>query len=169
MKKKLTTIFAGVLTGTLLLAGCGNSTQGGGGTAASQAAPAESKGTITVAATAVPHAEILEEAQAAINVANELKGAAVDTDADGTMYILAKDGDKVGFYKATGTIPAGKAYYQSTSGVKAFFFEGEDDPTGIDNLNVNDNLNDVIYNLAGQRIQKMQKGINIINNKKVLR
>ena len=47
----------------LLLAGCGSGTQGGGGTAASQAAPAESKGTITVAATAVPHAEILEEAK----------------------------------------------------------------------------------------------------------
>ena len=26
-----------------------------------------------------------------------------------------------------------------------------------------------IYNLAGQRIQKMQKGINIVNGKKVLK
>jgi hypothetical protein len=103
----------------------------------------------------------------AINVANDLKGTDAATEADGTMYILAKVDDKVGFYKAEGTIAAGKAYYQSTSGVKAFFFEG-DDATGINNINDNLNANDAIYNIAGQRLQKKQKGINIINGKKVL-
>ena len=105
----------------------------------------------------------------AINIANDLKGTDADTAADGTMYVLAKVEDKVGFYKATGTIPAGKAYYQSTSSVKAFFFEGEDDATGIKDLNDLKDSNDVIYNLAGQRINKMQKGINIVNGKKVLK
>ena len=104
----------------------------------------------------------------AINVANELQGTDVDTEADGTMYILAQVDDKVGFYKATGTIPAGKAYYQSTSGVKAFYFAG-DDATGIEDLNVDVNLDGAIYNVAGQRLQKMQKGINIINGKKILK
>ena len=103
----------------------------------------------------------------AINIANDLKGTDADTAADGTMYILAKGADGVGFYKAEGTIPAGKAYFQSTSGVKAFFFDG-DDATGINNVDANLNANDAIYNIAGQRIQKMQKGINIINGKKVL-
>ena len=103
----------------------------------------------------------------AINIANDLKGTDVDTAADGTMYVLAKVDDKVGFYKATGTIAAGKAYYQSTSGVKAFYFDG-DDATGISGVDANLNANDAIYNIAGQRVQKMQKGINIINGKKVL-
>jgi len=103
-----------------------------------------------------------------INVANSLVGADADVTADGSQYILAKtDAEGVGFYKATGTIPAGKAYFQSTSSVKAFFFEG-DDATGINNINNNLNANDAIYNIAGQRLQKKQKGINIINGKKVL-
>ena len=105
----------------------------------------------------------------AINIANDLKGTDVDTAADGTMYVLAKVDDKVGFYKATGTIAAGKAYYQSTSGVKAFYFDG-DDATGISLMeDGRSQMEDgAIYNIAGQRIQKMQKGINIINGKKVL-
>ena len=40
--------------------------------------------------------------------------------------------------------------------------------TGINDPNDSDNQNDFIYNLAGQRLQKAQKGINIINGKKVL-
>ena len=103
----------------------------------------------------------------AINVANNLKGTDADTVADGTMYILANGSNGVGFYQATtgSTIAAGKAYYQSTSGVKAFFFDG-DDATGIADLK---DSKDLIYNLAGQRLGKMQKGINIVGGKKVLR
>lgn len=44
----------------------------------------------------------------------------------------------------------------------------DEDPTGIDNVNDNLNLNDEpIYNIAGQRIQKLQRGINIVNGKKI--
>ena len=102
--------------------------------------------------------------------ANELRGTDADTEADGTMYVLAQpEGEEVGFYLATGTIAAGKAYYQSTSGVKAFYF-GNGDATGISDVNVDANLNEngAIYNIAGQRLNKVQKGINIINGKKVL-
>ena len=42
------------------------------------------------------------------------------------------------------------------------------DPTGIAKVNTNLNHNDNIYNLAGQRLSKPQKGINIINGRKVL-
>ena len=106
----------------------------------------------------------------AINVANNLKGTDADTVADGTMYILANGSNGVGFYQATtgSTIAAGKAYYQSTSGVKAFFFDG-DDATGIADLKDLKDSKDLIYNLAGQRLGKMQKGINIVGGKKVLR
>ncbi|MBR4644979.1 MAG: hypothetical protein IKO73_07470 [Bacteroidaceae bacterium] len=106
----------------------------------------------------------------AINIANDLKGTDVDTEADGSQYVLAQpEGEPVGFYPATtGIIPAGKAYLESKNGVKAFYFEGED-ATGIANVNVNDNLNNgAIYNIAGQRISKLQKGINIVGGKKVL-
>ena len=103
----------------------------------------------------------------AINIANDLKGTTAATAADGTMYILANGSNGVGFYKAEGTIPAGKAYFQSTSGVKAFYFDG-DDATGINEVLIMKNEESSIYNIAGQRIQKMQKGINIINGKKVL-
>ncbi|MBR4129704.1 MAG: hypothetical protein IKU02_02135 [Bacteroidaceae bacterium] len=100
---------------------------------------------------------------------NVLKGAAEDVAAEG-KYILAKpEGEPAGFYKASaGTIKAGKAYLEvAASGVKAFFFN-EDDATGINNIETV-NENGAIYNLAGQRLNKMQKGINIINGKKVLK
>lgn len=105
---------------------------------------------------------------AAKAAANDLKGAAEDVAAEG-KYILAKpEGEPAGFYKAaSGTIKAGKAYLEVSSGVKAFFFN-EDDATGINDIETV-NENGVIYNLAGQRLNKMQKGINIINGKKVLK
>ena len=74
----------------------------------------------------------------------------------------------------TGTVPAGKALLPAdalSSNVKAFTFVFEDDdPTGINTVNGEGLMvNDPIYNLAGQRISKMQKGINIVNGKKVLK
>ena len=107
----------------------------------------------------------------AINIANDLKGIAEDVEATG-KYVLAKpEGEAVGFYKAaTGIIKAGKAYIalnaNTGSLVKAFYFEGED-ATGIANVNVNVNQTS-IYNIAGQRVSKLQKGINIVGGKKVL-
>ena len=100
---------------------------------------------------------------------NVLKGAAEDIAADGSKYVLAKpEGKQVGFYKAsTGIIKAGKAYLESASGVKAFYFS-EDDATGISDMSDKSDKSDIIYNLAGQRIQKMQKGINIVGGKKIL-
>ena len=51
--------------------------------------------------------------------------------------------------------------------VKAFVLPQEDDATGINEV-LNQETQEVIYNLAGQRLQKMQKGINIVNGKKIL-
>ena len=100
--------------------------------------------------------------------ANDLMGAAEDVEAAGN-YILAKpEGEPVGFYRASaGTIKAGKAYLGVASpGVKAFLF-AEDGATGIANVEKTVE-NGAIYNIAGQRLNKMQKGINIVNGKKVL-
>ena len=105
---------------------------------------------------------------AAINTANDLQGTAAATEADGTMYVLAKVDGVVGFYLANegSAIPAGKAYYQSASGVKAFFFDGSN-ATGVANVEKAAE-NGAIYNLAGQRLQKMQKGVNIVGGKLIL-
>ena len=105
---------------------------------------------------------------------NDLKGTLEDIDAEG-KYILAKpEGKEVGFYLANGgTLAAGKAYIEIASDVKGFTFTfGEDDATGIESLNNQNTLNTQntqIYNIAGQRLQKMQKGINIVGGKKILK
>ena len=44
----------------------------------------------------------------------------------------------------------------------------DSDWTGINNLNVFNGVNDTIYNLSGQRLAKMQRGINISQGKKIL-
>ena len=88
----------------------------------------------------------------------------------GQYYGLS--GDK--FVKVgAGTVPAGKALLPASavgSSIKAFNFVFEDDPDGINSID-NGELtidNAAIYNLAGQRLSKMQKGINIVNGKKIL-
>ena len=102
---------------------------------------------------------------------NVLKGTSEDIDAAG-KYVLAKpDGEQIGFYLAeTGTIEAGKAYLEAPGGTdaKAFFF-GPDDPTDLEAIdNEQLTIDNKIYNLAGQRLNKLQKGINIVGGKKIL-
>ncbi len=66
-----------------------------------------------------------------------------------------------------------RAYFtvDADSPVKAFFENDifiDDEATGIVNLNDNLNKNEAIYNLAGQRVQKAQKGLYIVNGRKVV-
>ena len=113
----------------------------------------------------------VEQSLPALNQANELVGTEDATVADGSQYVLAKpEGEEVGFYQAIEdtTIPAGKAILVKNAGVKAFFFDGEEE-TAIANVNANVNANEgAIYNMAGQKLSKLQKGINIVNGKKVM-
>jgi len=105
---------------------------------------------------------------------NLLNGT-VETDADtpaaGTTYVLGKIGGVIGLYEYTASkLAPGKAYLNDGAGVKAFFFEFDDDATGINSLTPALSEGEgAIYNLAGQRISKMQKGINIVNGKKILK
>ena len=103
---------------------------------------------------------------------NNLVAATTDVVADGTQYVLANGASGIGFYQATSgsTIPAGKAYLVVTAaGVKPFY-GFEDDATGIEMVNGQSSMvNGPIFNLAGQRLQKMQRGINIIGGKKILK
>ncbi len=91
-----------------------------------------------------------------------------------TDYFLGKANDKVGFYLWDGTtLKANRAYLEASklnnSGVKGFALDFEDDATGINEELRMKNEESSIYNLAGQRMNKMQKGINIINGKKILK
>jgi hypothetical protein len=107
---------------------------------------------------------------ASLGATNELIAATADVTADGTQYILAKQDDEVGFAKATtgSTIAAGKGYLQFTTAVKAFYPFAGNDATGISGIEAI-NGDAPIYNIAGQRLGKMQKGINIVGGKKVLK
>ena len=99
---------------------------------------------------------------------NDLK-ASDGISADGTQYILAQKEGAVAFYLAQSgtTIAAGKAYIKSEAGVKAFYFT-ENGTTGIASPLVKTEEGTIIYNLSGQRINKLQKGINIVDGKKIL-
>ena len=48
------------------------------------------------------------------------------------------------------------------------FYPFADDATGISGINVDDE-NAIIYNIAGQRVSKAQKGVNIVNGIKILK
>ena len=80
-----------------------------------------------------------------------------------------KDG---GFHlNNAGVVPAHRAFIpnESAGSVKALTLDfEEEDPTGIEEFKFEDDSNSVIYNLSGQRIQKMQRGINIVNGKKIM-
>jgi len=102
---------------------------------------------------------------------NNLLGSDGNVSGGEDIYALANIGG-VGFYPVTDTnikIPAGKAYLNTGSLVKGFTFVFDDDATAVEMVNGQSSMvNGPIYNLAGQRIQKMQKGINIIGGKKIV-
>ena len=107
----------------------------------------------------------------AITVNNCLTGVIEETTLDPDDLILNVKNGKPGFYRAATntTLRANRAYISNVyfkEGVKDFIFD-EDDATAIQTIEsaVEDGA---IYNLAGQRLQKMQKGINIVNGKKIL-
>lgn len=102
-----------------------------------------------------------------------LTGVYENTPAPVGSYVLQNLNGKVGFYQvAEGnqpTVGANRCYLTvPAAGVKAFFLNGGD-ATGISGVDANVDANEAIYNLAGQRINKFQKGINIINGKKILK
>ena len=101
---------------------------------------------------------------------NELKGSLQPIDATGTQYVLAEKEGIVGFFKAeAGTrIAAYKAYLEiSEPTVKAYTF-GE--ATGIETqIAESKTANGEMYDLSGRRIMKAQKGICIVNGRKVVK
>ena len=112
---------------------------------------------------------------------NLLLGSVENTYVEGNAYVLGMIDDEVGLYKAmlntneeggAGTTHflnnANKAYLPMTNnaGAQALRFNfGE--TTGIEGVIEGTNANAVIFDLSGRRVAKMQKGIYIVNGKKV--
>lgn len=100
-----------------------------------------------------------------------------DTYIPSGSYMLAtkKDTDVQAFYQVDGDgvvkCAINKCYLTvpSSSRVNAFFFDDEGIETAIDGIFGNETEQGEIYNLAGQRLAKTQRGINIINGKKILK
>jgi len=84
-------------------------------------------------------------------------------------YVLQSQKGKVGFYKADGTqkVGANHAYLTvpaADSAVKAYYFDAA--ATAIEQLTSASEK--TIYDLSGRKLNKLQKGINIVNGVKVL-
>ena len=104
---------------------------------------------------------------------NKLVGTLAPTNVEaGTAYGLS--GNRFVVNKVSGNISAGKAYIEASSiptgtGVKDFTLVFEDETTGITETRTATREEiEAIFNLAGQRMSRMHKGVNIVNGKKIL-
>lgn len=112
---------------------------------------------------------------------NELLGTlstkSINPESGTTCYVLAKpEEQEVGFYRATLTDAsflnnANKAYLPVIAGAGARFLSFDfGTETAIDELKAeNGDVKTVIYDLSGRRVQNAQKGIFIVNGKKVIK
>lgn len=103
---------------------------------------------------------------------NALTGTITTISKPTDAYYLSNGDYGIGFYKGgrASTMAGFKAYYLSAPGdtnpVKTFRFADAD---GIDSIENGQSTNDnAIYNIAGQRLSKPAKGVNIVNGKKII-
>ena len=80
------------------------------------------------------------------------------------------NGDTIGFWWGAEegdafSLAANKAYLAvpKSAGSNLRLWFGNENATGIEGIEAS--TNDVIYNLQGQRINRVQKGVNIVNGK----
>ena len=88
-------------------------------------------------------------------------------------YVLQNQNGVIGFYQVAETQPTVGAFRAwlnvPASGVKAYYFGDEATSVNEAFSIQNEESEGAIYNLSGQRLSKMQKGINIVNGKKILK
>ena len=90
--------------------------------------------------------------------------------ADAANYVLQKNGDDVNFYLVTGTAATVKPFraYLMASGVEARALNLDlGETTGIATVKKAD-VTTAVYSLSGQRVAAPQKGLYIVNGKKVV-
>ncbi len=123
--------------------------------------------------------EFVTSAAAPATIAsNKLQGTIVNTEVSDNAYILADGVDGVGLYKVEltdgkFTNNANKAYLPASAIASAnapmLSFNRGEGTTSIDELStVNGQQTTVIYDLTGRRVEKMEKGIYIVNGRKVV-
>ena len=139
--------------------------------------PAET-GVILKAEAGTYNFDISESATSIVD--NVLEGVVYATNfIDREIYTLQRqnveNSTEVGLYpKAAGTLVGFKAYLPSSvldgASVKGFIFYFDETPTGIGSIDNGKQTieNGTIYNLAGQRISKLQRGVNVVNGRKVI-
>lgn len=103
------------------------------------------------------------------------------TGEDGKYYLQEEGGKTILFYgndeAVSGYANDGKTYFVES--IYYGIYKGthellpiavtENDPTAISDVKAETNADAVIYNIAGQRMNKLAKGINIVNGKKVIK
>lgn len=102
-----------------------------------------------------------------------LTGTFREIQAPDGSYILQKQNEVVGFYQvdlseAQPNVPANRAYLEVPAGpnpVKAFYLGGGEDAikSVMDGVAAGE-----VYDLSGRKISKLQRGVNIVNGKKVM-
>lgn len=112
------------------------------------------------------------------DVESELRGTFADSYVADDAYILAKpEGYEAGFYKAKKNYEDGtkflnngfKAYLPKPASSKARFYVFDfGTETGIEGIE-SENAKAEIYDLSGRRVQNAQKGLYIVNGKKVIK
>lgn len=116
---------------------------------------------------------VAETSASQINTNGNLTGVYQNTEAPVGSYVLQKHDDRVAFYLVNNTKPMVKPFRayikpQSTN-AKQFIkvvFDGE--ATGIKEITP-ENTKAEIFDLSGRRVAKAQKGVYIINGKKVIK
>lgn len=91
------------------------------------------------------------------------------TGESGSIYALSNGSHGVGFYNvgASVTVPAGKAYLVIENDIiTTREFVGFGNATAIREVQTDESADNSLYNLAGQRVVKAQKGLFIQNGKK---
>ena len=117
------------------------------------------------------------DVSASNKLSGSLGGVAVSENESYTLQ-RSEDNTQTGFFpKSAGTIAGFKAYLlagnipSSPASIKGFTFKFEDGTaTGISSIEGGQVIvnSDAIFNLAGQRMGKLQRGINIVNGKKLI-
>ncbi len=100
---------------------------------------------------------------------NDLVGHFETILAVSNAYTLQNQSAGLGFYPFNGDTLAGfKAYLVNGSSVKRFLLPNGE-VTGIDGIDTDSEADQPIYDLSGRRVMKAQKGLYIIDGKKVIR
>lgn len=102
-----------------------------------------------------------------------LKDGGATVPAESYALAYQKSTDKQGFFKTDGSVncPQNKCYLTpevSGQSVKAFFFDNNGEATGIEGIFGGNDNETVIYDLNGRRLERLQRGVNIVNGRKVL-